>query len=210
MIVRMRCLVPTFTASGLSMLCSLTAFAQATARTNAQAAAEHAELRLWVIVTFLAFTGVILAGIAGAYALLSASRDRAVKSEIEANRAHVASNAEQITALVKLFEAHDLSPGAHQAASDHNHDPMNEKLDALAAGQHALGVKLERLYAEHKIIRRTELCMMNAANLTARRDPSDSPSPRRATDPEDFDATHPRIRGLEPINDAEEEPDDEA
>jgi hypothetical protein len=85
-----------------------------------------------------------------------------------------------------------------------------EKLEGLAEGQAVISRKLERLHAEHRIIRKTELCMMNAANLTARRDPADSPSPRRKDDPEDFDATRPNLRGLEPTNDAEEEPEDEA
>lgn len=109
--------------------------------------------------------------------------------------------------FAKSLSEHDINPRAHTAASDHNHDPMNEKLDALAAGQHSLNVKLERLYSEHRVIRRTERCLLQTR--TERRDPSDSPSPRRKDDPEDFDATSPNLRGLEPTNDAEEEPENE-
>ena len=60
---------------------------------------------------------------------------------------------------------HNASPFAHTAASEHNHDPMNERVEAIKA-------ELD----DHVLYCKTHQCAFG------RRDPKDSPKPRRATD----------------------------
>lgn len=68
---------------------------------------------------------------------------------------------------------HDESPHAHRTASEHNHAPMEAQMNEIEQ-------KLDRLIREHELI--------NAGcPIEARRDPADSPHPRRDGDPEAFD-----------------------
>lgn len=60
---------------------------------------------------------------------------------------------------------HNASPFAHTAASEHNHDPMNEKVSALKT-------ELD----EHVLYCKTHQCAFGGRN------PADSPRPRRAGD----------------------------
>lgn len=65
---------------------------------------------------------------------------------------------------------HDESPHAHRAASEHNHAPMERKMDHLAE-------RFDALVEECRIGR----CAVG------HRDPANSPHPRREGDPEEFD-----------------------
>jgi len=60
---------------------------------------------------------------------------------------------------------HNASPFAHTAASEHNHDPMNERVEAIKA-------ELD----EHVMYCKTHQCAFGQRN------PSDSPKPRRKDD----------------------------
>lgn len=156
----------------------------------------HVEMDRAIFRYFLAGMVPVLAGVWIIYSALQRSRNEKTESEHRAMRESVAANAAQIADIVRLFKEHHEDEGAHPAGSAARIDPINEKLESLLEGQHSLGLKLERLYSEHRIIRKTELCMMNAVNL-AQRDPTLSPEPRRTTDPEDANFTN--LRGKKTV-----------
>ena len=71
---------------------------------------------------------------------------------------------------------HNASPFAHTAASEHNHTPMSYKIETLK----------EEL-DDHVLFCKTHQCAFG------RRDPEDSPQPRRMNDPDGFDGR--KLRG---------------
>lgn len=68
------------------------------------------------------------------------------------------------------LRAHDDNPHAHCTASEHNHAPMERKMDHLAERFDAL----------------VEECRVNRCAV-GHRDPANSPHPRRDGDPDTFD-----------------------
>ena len=84
--------------------------------------------------------------------------------------------------MVEGLTRHNVDPLAHTAASEHNHGPMNEKLDKLDSRQQEIYHVVVGLKAEHDLIRseEDELCSI----LRARRAAEEK---RRAADPADFD-----------------------
>ena len=87
--------------------------------------------------------------------------------------------------LIVGLEAHNSDPLAHSAASEHNHSPMNDKLDLMDERQQKIHDIVLGLKAEHDLIRseEDELC----AILRRRKE-----EPRRKSDPEGFDASKER------------------
>lgn len=85
--------------------------------------------------------------------------------------------------LVDGLTLHNGDPLAHTAASEHNHGPMNEKLDKLAEQQRATHAVVVGLKAEHDLIRseEDELCTILRARKQAE-------ARKRADDPASFDA----------------------
>jgi hypothetical protein len=92
--------------------------------------------------------------------------------------------AESVERVLSALASHDENPRAHGVASDRNHDPIHAELSGLREVQSEIAERLGALLAEHHVIRANEdaLCTM-----LQRRDPTLSPHPRRASDPEDFD-----------------------
>ena len=75
-----------------------------------------------------------------------------------------------------LMHFHDANPLAHIAAGEHNHGPMNAQAERIEQ-------KLDALILEHRVIRGTEDEVCHAIrSLAQKRDPADSPKPRRQTD----------------------------
>jgi len=77
---------------------------------------------------------------------------------------------------------HNEEPTAHDAASRHNHGPMNEQSDRIETKVDEIGLKLHDLIRDHNRIQSQEGDICTALADLRRRDPKDSPHPRRATD----------------------------
>lgn len=77
---------------------------------------------------------------------------------------------------------HDESPTAHQAAGEHNHRPMNEQADRVEEKVDRIDLALHDLIRDHNRIQRQEGDICMALSELRRRDPSDSPHPRRKDD----------------------------
>ena len=136
----------------------------------------------------LATSGVIVIGVAAGLLAWILARDREINGrrldQIAQGLSDIATGMQaSLSRAIEALEAHNGNPLAHTAASEHNHGPMNGKLDAVEE-------KLDSLIAEHRLIRDTERCLMTSM----RRDPSDSPHPRRVDDPPGFDGTKHRGR----------------
>jgi hypothetical protein len=187
---RFRSLAGVLLLAGLAFGASLTAIAQA----KAAVYVTPAEMQSYFWTWFLSGAGAILGGLAIVYGMLDKSKSSELRALIKAHGDQVDATAKALDKLAAMFAAHHLDADAHPAGSRARIDPINEKLDDLKDGQNNLGLKLERLYTEHRQIRRTEMCLMKAVQPD-RRDPMDSPRPRREDDPEDFDGTP--LRGLE-------------
>lgn len=170
-------LAPRIMLGGLGMIGGATFLAQVAAASVPYV--TTGEMHRFFFTAALSWTGAVVSGLAVVFAMISKSRDSEMRAAIRANT-------EAVTALAEMFKEHHEDPFAHPAGSANRINPVMEKLDGLAEGQGVINRKLERLYAEHRVIRKTELCMMNAANL-AQRNPMDSPNTRRDDDPEDFD-----------------------
>lgn len=179
MIGTLHALAPRIMLGGLGMIGGVSFLAQVAAASVPYV--TTGEMHRFFFVAALSWTGAVVSGLAVVFAMVSKSRDSEMRAAIKANT-------EAVTALAEMFKEHHLDPFAHPAGSANRIDPVMEKLDGLAAGQGVISRKLERLYSEHRVIRQTELCMMNAANL-AKRDPALSPYPHRSTDSEGTDFT---------------------
>lgn len=89
--------------------------------------------------------------------------------------------------LLIAMDAHNNNPMAHTAASEHNHGPMNKKMDAIEE-------KLDQLLMEHRVIRGSEDEVCALVRSMAKRNPSESPKPKRKTDSKD---DYTALRGQE-------------
>jgi ABC-type nickel/cobalt efflux system permease component RcnA len=87
--------------------------------------------------------------------------------------------------LLASMEAHDQNPLAHAAAGEHNHRPMNEQLDRLEAQLTATAQMLDALIRDHNRIQRAEGDICHALEEIRKRNPADSPKPRRKDDSRD-------------------------
>lgn len=137
--------------------------------TAADAAVTRSEMEAFVF----AIIGTATVTVFGAvWVLLNAIVGRAERT--------FSATAERVEASVakvaEALAAHDTSPWAHRAASEHNHQPIVEAIDRLEA-------KVEEIL--HDCERRS----------CAPRDPLESPHPRRASDPPDADLRS--LRGQE-------------
>ena len=136
----------------------------------------------------LATSGVLIIGVAAGLLAWILARDREINGRrldmLAQGFSDIAANVhESMTRAIDALEKHNGNPLAHTAASEHNHGPMNDKLDAVEE-------KLDDLIAEHRLIRDTERCLLKSM----KRDPADSPNPRRVGDPPGFDGTKHRGR----------------
>ena len=84
--------------------------------------------------------------------------------------------------LVDGLTLHNVDPLAHTAASEHNHNPMNDKLDKLDSRQQEIYHVVVGLKAEHDLIRseEDEVCSILRARRTAE-------AKKRSGDPAGFD-----------------------
>lgn len=84
---------------------------------------------------------------------------------------------------VDALETHNGNPHAHTAASEHNHAPLLEQIEAISSQAERIKNTVDQVLRDCEAIR----CRA--------RDPKDSPRLRRSTDPEGFDAAEADVRG---------------
>lgn len=90
--------------------------------------------------------------------------------------------------LVAAMKAHHEDPLAHPAGSANRIDPINARLDELREALQQTHDVVTALHAEHQVIRGTEdeVCAV-IRSLAGKRDPNESPKPRRKDDPSGTD-----------------------
>lgn len=87
----------------------------------------------------------------------------------------------QVANLTALMHEHHIDPLAHPLGSANRIDPINEKLERMHDD-------LTQLIAEHRVIRGSEdeVCAL-VRMMAQKRDPADSPKPKRQDDPNGVD-----------------------
>ena len=156
--------------SGLLVFCGLSLAAQATQPVT------RSEMESFVYSTLAVAALATLTGGAGILAWILA-RDRSLQRE------HLAQIITEISELatglnraVRALEQHDDDPYAHRAASEHNHCPIDKKLDELDRKVDAILLDCE-------------------GRACSGRDPAASPYRRRRTDEAESDHTGERGKG---------------
>ena len=170
MILRRLRLRAGFYISGFLMLAGCTLGAHAT-----QVAASDAVTRAEMYATIGAAGAVVIGAL---WVLLTTINGKTEKTLSDAvNRLEFA-----VEKLVDGLTLHNVDPLAHTAASEHNHNPMNEKLDKLDQRQQDIYRVVVGLKAEHDLIRseEDELCSILRARRAAE-------AKKRTADPADFD-----------------------
>lgn len=165
-LVRIRTLAGLYL-SGLLVFCGLSLAAQATQPVT------RSEMESFVYSTLAVAALAVLSGGGGMIAWILA-RDRSLQREnLDQIITAISALATGLNRAVRALEQHDDDPYAHRAASEHNHGPMDKKLDALDRKVDAILLDCE-------------------GRACSGRDPSASPSRRRATDPDGADHTPER------------------
>lgn len=151
----------------------LLAFAGVSLAAQATQAVTRSEMEAFVYSTLAVAALATLTGGAGILAWILA-RDRSLQREHLAQIITAISELETgLNGAIKALATHDDDPYAHRAASEHNHCPMDKKLDELDRKVDAILLDCE-------------------GRACSGRDPSASPSRRRATDPDGADHTPER------------------
>ena len=140
----------------------------------------------------LATSGVLVIGVAAGLLAWILARDREISGkrldQIAQGLSDIASGMHaSMNRAIEALEAHNGNPLAPTAASEHNHGPMKDQTDRIEE-------KLDKLFLEHRIIRSSEDEVCALIRASQKRDPADSPKPRREGDPEGFDGTKHRGR----------------
>ena len=168
MIVRLRARVPVY----LSAMLMLFAVALAV---DAQPAAPppptwpEISLAIW-----LRYGAAVATSIGATWVLLAGYERRQDARHNETMRA--------LATAADRLRQHNEEPTAHQAAGEHNPRPMNEQSDRIETKVDQLSLDLHDLIRDHNRIQSTEGSICTALEELRRRDPKDSPKPKRATD----------------------------
>lgn len=135
----------------------------------------RSEMESFVYAQLAVSAVAVLGGGAGILAWILA-RDRSLQREHLARiLAEISGIGSRLDKALTALEAHDQSPYAHRAASEHNHAPLEERLDEL----------------DHKIDQILRDCETRVCNP---RDPMASDRVKRSSDPEGFDGRPERGR----------------
>lgn len=156
-----------------AILLGLLAFVSLTGAAQTVAYVTRSEMEGYVWGVLLsAGVGTVLIG-AGLLAWIM-SRDRALQqSSIDLVIAATERLADQIENAVGMLAAHNGDALAHTAASEHNHAPILAQLDRIETQGQTTAAALHDLRRDHDRIN---------AMCAQRRDPEDSPYPKRASD----------------------------
>jgi len=156
--------------SGLLVFCGLSLVAQATQTVT------RSEMEAFVYSTLAVAALATLTGGAGILAWILA-RDRSLQREhLSQIITEISELASGLNGEIKALATHDDDPYAHRAASEHNHGPMDKKLDALDRKVDAILLDCE-------------------GRACSGRDPAASPYRRRRTDEAESDHTGERGKG---------------
>jgi len=165
---RLRARVPVIL-SALIMLCAVALAVDASPTTQGAPTWPEISLAIWLrygaaVATSIGATWVLLAGY---------------------ERRQDARHAETMKALATAADRlrqHNEEPTAHQAAGEHNHRPMNEQSDRIETKVDQLCLDLHDLIRDHNRIQDTEGSICTALAELRKRNPADSPNPRRKSD----------------------------
>ena len=165
---RLRARVPVFL-SGFLMLLAVTISMGASPTTTPSPTWPEISLAIW-----LRYGAAVATSIGATWVLLNGYERRQDARHAETMRA--------LATAADRLRQHNEEPTAHDAASRHNHDPMNEQANRIEAKVTQIGLDLHDLKRDHDRIQSEEGSICAALAEMRRRDPKDSPKPKRASD----------------------------
>ena len=165
---RLRARVPVFL-SGFLMLLAVTISMGASPTTTPSPTWPEISLAIW-----LRYGAAVATSIGATWVLLSGYERRQDARHAETMKA--------LAVAADRLRQHNEEPTAHDAASRHNHDPMNEQANRIEAKVTQIGLDLHDLKRDHDRIQSEEGSICAALAEMRRRDPKDSPKPKRASD----------------------------
>ncbi len=157
-------------------LSAILAFVGVSLAAQATQTVTRSEMEAFVYSTLAVAALATLTGGAGILAWILA-RDRSLQREhLSQIITEISELASGLNGEIKALATHDDDPYAHRAASEHNHGPMDKKLDALDRKVDAILLDCE-------------------GRACSGRDPAASPYRRRRTDEAESDHTGERGKG---------------
>ena len=180
MFLRLRARVPVFL-SGFLMLLAVTLAVDANQAAPSSPTWPEISLAIW-----LRYGAAVATSIGATWVLLAGYERRQDARHAETMKA--------LAVAADRLRQHNEEPTAHDAASRHNHDPMNEQSDRIEAKVTQIGLDLHDLKRDHDRIQNEEGSICTALAELRKRNPADSPNPRRADDPPGSDF-RPQHRG---------------
>ena len=155
--------------SGFLMLCAVALAVDANQAAPAAPTWPEISLAIW-----LRYGAAVATSIGATWVLLNGYERRQDARHAETMRA--------LATAADRLRQHNEEPTAHDAASRHNHDPMNEQANRIEAKVTQIGLDLHDLKRDHDRIQSEEGSICAALAEMRRRDPKDSPKPKRASD----------------------------
>jgi len=167
-ILRLRARVPVYLSA---MLMLLAVGLAVDAQTVAPAPPTWPEISLAI---WLRYGAAVATSIGATWVLLAGYERRQDARHAETMKA--------LSVAADRLRQHNEEPTAHDVASRHNHGPMNEQTQRIEDKVDALSLNLHDLIRDHNRIQSQggEIC--TALESLRRRDPKDSPRPKRADD----------------------------
>lgn len=168
MIVRLRARVPVYL-SALLMLCAVALAVDAAPTKGEPPTWPEISLAIW-----LRYGAAVATSIGATWVLLAGYERRQDARHAETMKA--------LSVAADRLRQHDESPTAHDVASKHNHDPMNDQADRIEAKLESVALVLHDLKRDHDRIQCEEGEICTALAELRRRDPKESPKAKRAGD----------------------------
>lgn len=168
MIVRLRARVPVYL-SALLMLCAVAMAVDAAPTQDQHPTWPEISLAIW-----LRYGAAVATSIGATWVLLAGYERRQDARHAETMKA--------LSVAADRLRQHNEEPTAHQVAGEHNHRPMNEQSDRIESKVDDIGLRLHDLIRDHNRIQGQEGDICSALAELLRRNPSDSPRPKRASD----------------------------
>lgn len=168
MILRLRARVPVYLSAMLVIL------AVALAVDAQPSAPQHPTWPEISLAIWLRYGAAVATSIGATWVLLAGYERRQDARHAETMRA--------LATAADRLRQHNEEPTAHQAAGEHNHRPMNEQSDRIEEKVNEIGLKLHDLIRDHNRIQEQEGEVCSALAALRKRDPADSPKPKRKDD----------------------------
>jgi len=167
-ILRLRARVPVYL-SALLMLCAVALAVDAAPTQDQHPTWPEISLAIW-----LRYGAAVATSIGATWVLLAGYERRQDARHAETMKA--------LSVAADRLRQHDESPTAHDAASEHNHGPMNEQADRIEAKLGSVALVLHDLKRDHDRIQCEEGEICTALAELRRRDPKESQKTKRASD----------------------------